>query len=207
VSIHLIRAQDTLFLYTKHDCSVCKQTKQALTARGISFAEKVVETSANATEMLKKLTISGYKGNIYMPVIYKGKKLMHPAFSTDSGLVTLEINAVADSIIHAYRKGEIATIYKTSVAELSKNSTENSTSDCEHITGTLYLIAADYQHQQEAIKAVQILVKNGYPNAGFIHENGIYKVYLSVFTDFKAASEQLAIEKFKFTDAYLHTAN
>lgn len=205
MSIHLIKAQDTLFIFTKHDCSVCKQTKQVLTARGISFAEKAVETTSNASEMLNKLAASGYKGSIYMPVIYMGKKLMHPSYSTDSGLVTLEINAVADSIMRNYQRGKIAKVNMPLTTDPTHSSTASA--DCEHASGTIYLIAANYPNEKEAVNAVQILVKNGYPKAGFVHDKGIFKVYLTLFADFKSASEQLAVEKFKFTDAYLYTAN
>lgn len=197
------QAQDTLFVYTKNDCSVCKQTKQALTAREISFVEKTVETSAFATEMLNKLAVSKFKGNIYLPVIYYGKKLMHPAYSTDSGLVFVEINSVVDSIICKYRRSEIANIKMPLSSESSINPTSSSSADCEHNTGSVYLIVANYPTEKEAINAVQILIKNSYSNAGFVHHSGIFRVYLALYPDFQTASSQLNIEKFKFTDAYL----
>ncbi len=201
----ITQAQDTLFIYTKHDCSVCKQTKQALAVRKISFAEKVVEIPVYATEMLNKLAISEFKGNIYMPVIYLGKKLMHPAYMTDSGLVAVDINSVVDSIIRKYRRNEIANVKMPSPTESTNNTTLSSSADCEHNTGSVYLVAANYQTEKEAINAVQILIKNNYSNAGFIHHSGIFRVYLALYHDFQTASSQLTIEKFKFTDAYLFT--
>jgi glutaredoxin len=195
------QAQDTLYIYTKHDCSVCNQTKQVLSARGVSYFEKNVATSANASEMLSKLASSGFKSSIYMPVIYVGKKLMHPAYSTDSGLVNVEINTVVDSLVRKYRRGEIAKVNMPLAAEPSHNSTASA--DCEHTTGAVYLIVANYPVEKEAVGAVQILIKNGYPNAGFVNDSGVFRVYLALYPDFSTASSHLTIEKFKFTDAYL----
>jgi glutaredoxin len=207
VSIHLIQAQDTLFIFTKHDCSVCNQTKQVLSARGVSYLEKNVATPANASKMLSKLAGSGFKGSIYMPVIYMGKKLMHPAYSTDSGLVNVEINAVVDSLVRNYRRGKIAKVDIITKTEIVKNTDQNTTADCEHTTGAVYLIVANYPAEKEAIGAVQILIKNGYTKAGFVFVGEIYRVYLDSYPDFKTASIQLSVEKFKFTDAYLQPVN
>lgn len=200
--LQFVQAQDTIFIFTKHDCSVCKQTKQVLTSRGVTFLEKEVETAVNASEMLSKLAFSGFKGSIYMPVIYSGKKLLHPAYSTDSGLVSVDINVVADTLVRRYRRGEIAKINMPVTALEAKPQVGNTT-ECEHTTGTVYLVAANYPVEKEALGAVQILLKNGYPNAGFLLANNIFRVYLASYPDFSTASSQLTIEKFKFTDAYL----
>lgn len=194
-------------MYTKHDCSVCSQTKKVLAARGVSYSEKDVKTPSNASEMLRKLAFSGYKGSIYMPVIYLGKKLMHPAYSVDSGLVSVEINAVVDSVVRKYRKGEIAKVDISIKTETLNKTNQNSISDCEHTTGAVYLVVANYPVEKEAIGAVQILIKNGYTNAGFIYIGKVYSVYLDIYPDFKTASAQLTVEKFKFTGAYLQPVN
>ena len=207
LSLHIIQAQDTLYIYTKHDCSVCSQTKKVLTSRGVSYIEKDVATPANASEMLSKLAGSGFKSSIYMPVIYRGKKLMHPSYSTDSGLVNIEINAVVDSLVLKYRRGEIAKVNIINKTETVNKTGQNTTADCEHTTGAVYLIAANYPVEKEAVGAVQILIKNGYTNAGFVCIGKVYSVYLDVYPDFKTASAQLTVEKFKFTDAYLQPVN
>jgi len=196
------QVKDTLFVYTKHDCSVCKQTKQVLQSRGVSFFEKDVASTINASEMLNKLAASGYKGSIYMPVMYIGKKLMHPAYSTDSGLINLDINIVIDSIVRKHLKAEIAKVTMTTKVPVATNSTSD-VSDCEHTSGAVYLVVANYPVEREAVNAVQLLIKNGYPNAGFVHVKGIFKVYSALFPDYNSASAQLPIERFKFTDAYL----
>lgn len=202
----LAQAQDTLYIFTKHDCSVCKQTKQVLSAKGVTYLEKDVAIPTNASQMLSKLAISGFKSSIYMPVIYVGKKLMHPAYSTDSGLVNVEINVVADSILRKYRRGEIAKVNMPTTTQATAKPVLDGTTDCEHTTGAVYLIAANYPVEKEAVGAVQILIKNGYPNAGFVHDSGVFRVYLALYPDFSTASSQLSIEKFKFTDAYLFVA-
>jgi len=203
----LLHAQDTLYVYTKHDCSVCNQTKKVLTARGVSYLEKDVATSTNATEMLSKLAISGFKSSIYMPVIYLGKKLMHPAYTVDSGLVNVEINAVVDSVVRKYRRGEIAKVEIRPKTETINKTDQKTTADCEHTTGAVYLIAVNYPVEKEALGAVQILIKNGYTNAGFVYVGKVFCVYLDIYPDFKTASAQLTVEKFKFTDAYLLPVN
>jgi glutaredoxin len=197
------QAQDTLYIYTKHDCSVCNQTKQVLSARGVSYFEKNVATPANASEMLSKLAVSGFKSSIYMPVVYVGKKLMHPSYYTDSGLVNIEINTVVDSLIRKYRRGEIAKVNIITKTETVNKTGQNTTADCEHTTGAVYLIVANYPIEKEAVGAVQILIKNGYPNAGFVNDSGVFRVYIALYPDFSTASSHLNIEKFKFTDAYL----
>jgi hypothetical protein len=153
--------------------------------------------------MLSKLAVSGYKSSIYMPVIYVGKKLMHPAYSTDSGLVNLEINNVVDSIVRKYRSGQIVKVDIATQTKTLNKTYQNTIADCEHTSGTIYLIAANYAVEKEAVGAVQILIKNGYPNAGFIHDSAVFRVYLALYSDFSTASSQLTAEKFKFTDAYL----
>lgn len=202
-----LHAQDTLYLYTKPDCSVCKQTKQVLYERNISFIEKDVTSKINATEMLSKLAHSGFKSSIYMPVIYIGKKLMHPAYVSEKGLLTLDINTVVDSIIKQSRQNKLVQVLMQKEQHKSNNVTTTSNSDCEHETNEILIIAANYPIEKEAIGAVQILIKNGYPNAGFISDHAIYRVYLNIYPNFKSASTQLSIEKFKFTDAYLFELN
>jgi glutaredoxin len=201
--LQLLQAHDTLFIYSKHNCSVCKQTKQVLLTRGISFVEKVVETPLNASEMLSKLALSGFKGTIYVPVIYVGKKLVYPAYTTNNGLVNLEINSVVDSLIHKFRSGEITIVDMSPITEKAIKNESDESPDCEHTTGHVYLIAANYTVEKEAINAVQVLMKYGYTNAGFVYDNNVFRVYLELYRDFASASTQLAIEKFKFTDAYL----
>ncbi len=205
VIFQLGKAQDTLYIYTKHDCSVCNQTKKVLSARGVSYFEKDVAIPVNASEMLSKLAFSGFKGNIYMPVIYVGKKLLHPAYSSHSGLKNIDINAVADSIVRKYHRGEISKVNITTKTETINDTNQSSNADCEHTSGAVYLVAANYPVEKEAIGAVQILIKNGYSNAGFISDSGVFRVYLALYTDFSIASSNLAVEKFKFTDAYLFT--
>ena len=200
------QAQDTLYIYTKHDCSVCNQTKQVLSARGVTYLEKDVAKPANASQMLSRLAFSGFKSSIYMPVIYVGKKLLHPAYSTDSGLVNVEINVVADSILRSYRRGEIAKVIMPVATQAIVKQVLDGTADCEHTTGAVYVVAANYPLEKEAVGAVQILLKNGYPNAGFVYDGNVFRVYLALYPDFGTASTQLTIEKFKFTDAYLFVA-
>jgi len=203
LTIFIGQAQDTLYLYTKHDCSVCKQTKQVFQGRGVGFVEKDVALSANASEMLHKLAVSGFKGSIYMPVIFLGNKLMHPAYSTANGLVAVEINAVVDSIWTKKISGKVVSLPVKAIAEVERNASITENADCEHVTGAFYLVVANYPNENEAMNAVRILLKNNYPNAGFVHNKGFYKVYTGLYPDFKTASAQLVVEKIKFTDATL----
>lgn len=203
----LAKAQDTLYIYTKHDCSVCKQTKQVLSVRGINYFEKDVAIPSNASEMLSKLAVSGYKSSIYMPVIYLGKNILHPAYSSVSGLVNVEINAVVDSLVRKHLRGEILKLIISTNTETVDSTNQSSNADCEHTSGAVYLVAANYPVENEALNAVKILIKNGYTNAGFVYLGSVYRVYLDSYPDFKTASTQLSAEKLKFTDAYLLPVN
>ncbi|MFZ4583181.1 MAG: hypothetical protein ACOYM7_11080, partial [Paludibacter sp.] len=180
----------------------CKQTKQVLAARGISYIEKDVSAKSNASEMLSNLALSGFKSSIYMPVIYVAKKLKHPAYATQTELIDIEINAVVDSLTKQNRRGEIAHFIIPSLSS-NLNASESISSDCEHTSGAVYLIAAKYPNEKEAVSAVQTLIKYAYPNAGFVLNNSAYCVYLNLYPNFETASTQLSIEKFKFTDAFL----
>lgn len=195
------QAKDTLFVYTKADCSVCNQTKQVLSARQISYFEKQVAVPSYASEMLTKLAKSGFKNSIYMPVIYLGNTLLHPAYATETGLQTLDINAVVDSILKINKQGEIVKLANTTTP--TQHVVLGTDSDCEQQTGAMYLVVANYPSEKEAVNAVQILIKNGFYKSGFVHSGVSFRVYTDVFPDFKSASAQLAVEKFRFTDAYL----
>lgn len=201
------KAQDTLYLYTKQDCSVCKQTKQVLSARGITFVEKDLAVGAIGTEMLNKLAVSKFKSPIYLPVIYLGQKLFHPAFASQSGLVNIDINAAVDSIFHSFRNGLVAKINMPVSANQLKTEPTNTSGNCEHTSGELFLIVASYPNEKEALNAVQILLKNGYTKSGFIFEQAKFRVYVDVFTDFTLASAQLSEHKIRFTDAFLMQKN
>lgn len=118
----------------------------------------------------------------------------------------LGINAAVDTIIKRYRKGLIAKVKFTTPAPIAKAAL-NTDGDCEHQSGEIYLVAATYPNEKEALNAVQILIKNGFYKAGFVYDKSVYRVYLDQFPNFKTASTELAIQKVRFNDAYLFQKN
>ena len=99
--------QDSLVLYTKPGCSTCHAVKQVLQQSGIYYIEKSLDKTEFASEMLHKLSATGYHNEISLPVIFLNNKLYHPAYVSDTGLVSIPISDVVDSIRNKFRRGEL----------------------------------------------------------------------------------------------------
>lgn len=203
LSFQFVFSQDTLYLYTKQDCSVCLQTKQVLKSRHISFVEFDLSNNENASKMINRLSNSNYKGSIHLPVIYFGNKLLHPAFESNKGLTVIEINAIMDSIAIKQKAGGIAYLNNQNASEINNSNKLNNASDCEHNVSIIYLVVANYSTAKEAEKAVSTLKNFGYQNAGYFIDKKLNSVYVDFFNTYESASKQLIEQKLRFTDAYL----
>ncbi|MEI7504920.1 MAG: glutaredoxin [Paludibacter sp.] len=195
--------QDSLLLFTKPGCSNCQATKTALHQYGINFIEKNLENNENATIMLRKLSVAGYKNKIFLPVIFLNNKLYHPAFRTDTGLVELAISDVVDSLKLKFRRGELHLAISKKQQVVAKNEQEQLTSDCELKTNPLYLICTSYNSENEAIIAMKKLIANGYPYAGIVLFQNQYRVYSKFFLDHSVANSDLIEARKIFNNAYL----
>jgi len=195
--------QDTLLLFTKPDCSNCKATKQALRQTGISFFEKSLDENENAKKMLQRLSAIGYKDKIYLPVIFLNNKLYHPAYSTDKGLITLELPLVVDSIKNKYLRGELHLVTSNQSNYTAPSNSSTNDSDCELKTTQIYLVCANYNSEKEAIEAMNKLISSGYTYAGIAFSQKQYRVYNKFFYDLNTADAELIQAKKIFSNAYL----
>ena len=205
MGINAYAAQDSLLLYTRPDCSNCRATKLLLQRSGISYSEKSLDNARYATEMLRKLAATGYHKEIYLPVIFLNNKLYHPAFRTDTGLVSVPLENVVDTIKYKYQRGELhLPAYNSAEAVLTENTQHSSSSsDCELKTSAIYLITAEYSTESEAKTEMNKLINSGYSFAGMIFYQNQYKVFCKFFYDFGAANTELNLLRNKFPKAYM----
>jgi len=201
VSIYAI--QDSLILYTKPDCSNCRDTKQALNEAGINFIEKTLNNDKFADEMLHKLSIVGYHKEIYLPVIFLNKQLLHPAYKTANGLITLSLQSVADSLKSKYLRGELnLAIDNTPKISTTENQSQFS-SDCELKVPTIYLICDSFSGEIEAKNEMNQLISEGYSFAGIIFYHNQYRVFSKFYSTKTLADNDLIQLKKRFQNAYL----
>ena len=192
--------QDSLFLYTKSDCSNCNSVKQILQQNGIYYIEKKLEKTENANEMLYKLSLSGYHKDIFLPVIFLNEQLFHPALKTDSGLVSIPLQDVVDSIRNKFQRDEI--YLKGVNTEINSNPTSNN-SDCELKVSTVYLICENYKTEEEAKVSMNKLISSGYIFAGMIQNQQQFSVFSKFYYDINVANSELNDMKKIYPNAYL----
>jgi len=200
----LYAVQDSLFLYTKPDCSNCRDTKQALNAAGINFIEKTLDNDKYAEEMLHQLSLAGYHKEIYLPVIFLNKQLLHPACKTESGLSQVSLQNVVDSLKKKYLKGELNPVADIHPSGSSANYTSDQNSDCELKVPTIFLVCASYDSETEAKNEMNQLISNGYSYAGIIFYQNKYRVFSRFYTTRSMAENELASMKKIFKDSYLY---
>ena len=194
--------QDSLLLYTKPGCSNCQAAKLALRQSGISYAEKSLDNNDFASEMLHKLSTVGYHEKIYLPVIFLNNKLYHPAYKSDTGMVSIPLQDVVDSIKKKFQRGEL----NLPIAKLetpNNNELPIASSDCELKTTPIYLICANYNTEEEAKTVMNKLISGGYIYAGIVYSQKQYRVFCKIFTDYGVANSDLNVMKKTYKDAYL----
>ena len=192
--------QDSLVIYTKSDCSNCQSVKQVLRQNGIYYIEKSLEKNEIATEMLNKLSLSGYHKDIFLPVIFLNAKLYHPAIMSDSGLVSIPLQEIVDSIKYKVQKGEIS-LQGINTEKISNNTSNNS--DCEMKVTPIYLICDNFKTEDEAKANMYKLISNGYIYAGIIQYQHQFSVFSKFYFDKISAGTDLLEMKKTFTKAYL----
>jgi glutaredoxin len=195
--------QDSLVIFTKNGCSNCQATKTAFHQYGINYIEKNLESNENATIMLRKLSVAGFKNKILLPVIFLNNTLYHPAFKSDTGLVELSISDVVDSIKLKFRRGELLMAMSNKVQEAPKNEQHQITSDCELKVTPIYLICANYNSENEAIVAMKKLIAHGYPYAGIVLFQSQYRVYNKFIYNRAEADLEIVEARKIFSNAYL----
>jgi len=199
----LFAVQDSLFLYTKPDCSNCRDTKQGLNAAGINFIEKTLNNDKYADEMLHKLSIAGYHKEIYLPVIFLNKQLLYPAWKTESGLSQVSLQNVVDSLKKKYLNGELNPVADYLLSGSADDHTSGQSSDCELKVPTIFLVCGSYGTETEAKKEMNQLISNGYSYAGIIFYQNKYRVFSRFYTSKTLAEKDLELMKKIFQDSYL----
>jgi len=195
--------QDSLLLFTKPGCSNCHDVKRILTKSGIYFTEKSLANEANAAEMLRKLAIAGFKRDIYLPVIFMNNKLYHPAYRNDTGLVSIPLQDVVDSIRIKHRKGQLnfAPVAKEPVE--AKVVVPEPVSDCEVKVTPIYLVCAEFSAELDAKALMDKLILGGNSFAGMVSSQGKYKVFTKFLYNKSTAELELAELKKTYSNAYL----
>lgn len=195
--------QDSLVLYTKPDCSNCRDTKQALNEAGINFIEKTLNNDKFADEMLHKLSTAGYHKEIYLPVIFLNKQLLHPAYKAANGLITLSLQNVVDSLKNKYWRGELYLVIDNAPKiSATENQSQNS-SDCELKVPTIYLVCGSFNTETEAKNVMNQLISEEYSFAGMIFYQNQYRVFSKFYTTKMLAENDLIQLKKRFQNAYL----
>jgi glutaredoxin len=195
--------QDSLLLYTKPDCSNCQAVKRVLQQSGIYYTEKTLDNDVYASEMLHKLSASGYHDKILLPVIFLNNKLCHPAYSSDTGLVSVPISDVVDSIRNKYRRGELNIRGVNRISTTNSAETASTGSDCELKTSTIYLVCMDYTTEAEAKSEMNKLITGGNIFAGIVYSQKKYRVFSKIFYDHTEAGPGLTETKKTYPNAYL----
>ena len=205
-TINAFGVQDSLVLYTKPDCSNCRATKLILHRSGITYTEKSLDNTANATEMLNKLAATSYHHDIFLPVIFLNNKLYHPAYRSDTGLVSISLENVVDTIKYKYQRGELKLPAYDSTASIATEQTAQhagSSSDCEVKTSAIYIITSEFNTETEAKLEMNKLINLGYSFAGFIFYQNKYSVYCKFFFDYGSANTELNLIRNKYLKAYM----
>ncbi len=194
---------DSLVLFTKPGCSNCNAAKQQLHQNRIAFAEHSLESDNNGRRMLQILAKAGYKERIYLPVIMLNNTLYHPAYQNDTGLVSIALPDVVDSLVARQKRGAIhlpieAVAKRTEAPTVAEHSAE-----CEVNASTFYLISSAFATQPEAKAEMNRLIKEGYIYAGFLQSKGMYQVYSKFFFDKAMAESELQRTKLEKPTSYL----
>lgn len=195
--------QDSLILYTKPDCSNCRDTKLVLNAAGINFIEKTLNNEKYAEEMLHQLSIAGFHKEIYLPVIFLNKQLLHPAWKSESGLVQISLQNVVDSLKKKFLNAEINPVAEVVNSDSNTNQPSDQNSDCELKVPTIFLVCGSYDTETEAKKEMNQLISDGYSYAGIIFYQNKYRVFSRFYSTKSMAENDLLIMKKIFQDSYL----
>ncbi len=195
---------DSLVLYTKLGCSNCSATKQDFAQSGVNYIEKTLENKEYASEMLRKLSNYGYHKPIFLPVIFLNNKLYFPAYASDTGLVSLVLSDVVDSIRYKFRKGEL-NLYKDNLdTKLNLVNSLSTNSECELKIKPQYLICSTYNTEKEAKVEMNKLIFNGYNFAGILYNQKQFRVFSKIYYDIATANSDLNEIRKLYYKAYLY---
>jgi glutaredoxin len=195
--------QDSLVLYTNPGCSNCKAVKQALQQSGIYYIEKSLEKNVFATEMLHKLSANGYHKEIYLPVILLNNKMYHPAYKSDTGLVSIPLQDVVDTLRNRFRRGELNVHGVNAAYSTNTTGSSSTNSDCQVKASPIYLVCSTFDTEAEAKAAMNKLISSGYTFAGIILYQNKFRVFSKFFYDQTSANSELNEMMKSFTNAYL----
>lgn len=186
-----ISAQDSLLLYTQASCSNCKAVKRILINNKINFIEKDLADQQNAAEMLYKLKQIHYTKDINLPVVLLNNRMYHPAYQTTTGLITLDIANVMDTLINRNKRGEMhLTNLQMAQQATSTAQTIHSISECNISTPTV-LVIAEFKAEADAKSTMQKLIDKGFTYAGMVYSSGMYRVYSKLFLKQEIAEQEL----------------
>ncbi|MDP4238813.1 MAG: glutaredoxin domain-containing protein [Bacteroidota bacterium] len=204
-TITSLSAQDSLLLYTRATCSNCQAVKRTLINNQINFIEKDLADKHNALKMLQKLKTVHYNKDINLPVIFLNNRLYHPAYQTPTGLTTLDIAGVMDTLLHRNQRGELHLTSLQLVQQPARAvQSPPSESDCSvQVNTPTVLVIAEFKVEADAKNSMQKLIKEGYCYAGIVHSNGIFRVYSKLFLKTEIAEQELKNTRKYTPDCYL----
>jgi len=191
---------DTLVLFTKPDCSNCNATKRQFSMNGVGYTEMNLNDDKNPPIMLKKLTEKGYKGKIYLPVMFLNGKLCHPAYENNKELKEIPIGDAVDSILLQKRQG-VLHFAESAKKEVTPTPPVHD-DDCEVKNKPIYIICYNYNNERDALETSAKLIKDGYIFSGVIFHENIYRVYCKLFLDSAMAETELTHIRQTFKEAY-----
>jgi len=198
-SLTALSAQsDTLFLYTKAACGHCRHVKTQLKNEGVPYFEFPLEKLENSIQMMKVVKRAGYRGTVYLPVIFINDSLLHP-FKPDSTKDNSLQLIVSDVIIH--NKATPFVIPSEQKAESKTEEVVNG--DCEGKQPHIYLICKDFKNEKEAERFLSKLKKKGYNDAGILNYKNDYRVFSAVYFDTLEANKQLSVVRKKYPASYV----
>ncbi|MFZ4456741.1 MAG: glutaredoxin family protein [Bacteroidales bacterium] len=194
---------DSLVLFTKPGCSNCNAAKLQLHQNRIAFKEHSLESDNNGRRMLQLLAKAGYKERIYLPVILLNNRLYHPAYQSDTGLATMALPDVVDSLVARQKRGALHLPIEIAAKRTETTAAIEHSAECEVNASTFYLINSTFATEPEAKAEMNRLIKEGYIYAGFLFTKGKYQVYSKFFFDKAMAESELQRAKLEKAASYL----
>lgn len=202
-SLTIFAQNDTLELYTKQGCGLCKWTKTALTKNQIAYAEYDLANDLNVDAMLKRLSAKGYKSVINLPVIFLNDSLIHPTTDTSLSLQHIVNTILAKETIDILN---FAKSKNTVEQVLNSNANANAQDDCHLQKGEPQFVIIQYEftEEQAALNLLNELHKQGYAYAGMVQSASKYRVFTQIFTSINEANAVLPDVQKKHKNAYVY---
>ena len=158
----VVKAQDSLVLFTNLGCTYCNQTKDALKSKGITWFEYNLKQEGVRSIMLEAFATHDYHGTIFLPVILYNDSILHPVKISQTEMDRGDLDVIVNYIDKSWSG-------KRSYTPID----------------SVYVICKVFTDQESAKAFVLELREGGFSNSGFMHHNNKYRVYADVCTSRK----------------------